>query len=53
MTGSYNGQVVPQNVSNICAWTRMCTNSDIHANDIGHQLIASTFEPLIDAAVPG
>ena len=52
MTGSYNGQVVPQNVSNICAWTRMCTNSDIHANDIGHQLIASTFEPLIDAAVP-
>ena len=52
LTGSYNGQVVPQNVANICAWTRMCTNSDIHANDIGHQRIASTFEPLIDAVVP-
>jgi len=52
LTGSYNAQVVPQNVANICAWTRMCTNSDIHANDVGHQRIASTFQPLIDAVVP-
>jgi len=50
-TGTYNGQVVPQNVANICAWTRMCTNNDIHANTTGHQLIATTFEPLIDATV--
>jgi lysophospholipase L1-like esterase len=51
LTGSYNGQAVPQNVSNICAWTRMCSNADIHANATGHQLIAATFQPLIDATV--
>ena len=51
LTGSYNGQTVPQNVSNICAWTRMCSNADIHANDTGHQRIATVFEPLIDAVV--
>jgi lysophospholipase L1-like esterase len=49
-TGSHLGLVVPQNVANICAWTRMCTNADIHANATGHDLIAQTFVPLVEAA---
>jgi hypothetical protein len=52
LTGTYLGVTVPQNVANICAWTRMCTNADIHANATGHALIAHTFGPLITAAVP-
>jgi lysophospholipase L1-like esterase len=51
MTGSYNGTTVPQNVANICAWTLMCALTNIHANATGYQLIANTFEPLIDATV--
>jgi lysophospholipase L1-like esterase len=51
MTGTYGGQVVPQNVSNVCAWTWMCSNWDIHANATGHQRIAATFTALIDATV--
>lgn len=51
LTGSYLGQVVPQNVSNVCTWTWMCSNVDIHANATGHQLIALTFVPLVDAVV--
>jgi lysophospholipase L1-like esterase len=50
-TGTYGGQVVPQNVANICAWTWMCASWDIHANAAGHQLIATTFTVLIDATV--
>jgi lysophospholipase L1-like esterase len=52
LTGTYNATMVPQNVANICAWTQMCTSSDIHPNDMGHQVIATTLEPLIDTAVP-
>ncbi len=45
MTGSFNGQVLPQNVANICNWTHMCEpNPNIHANDIGHELLALEFE---------
>ena len=51
LTGSYLGVTVPQNVSNICAWTLMCQSQNIHANATGHQVIASAFEPLIDANV--
>jgi lysophospholipase L1-like esterase len=53
LTGSHLGGVVPQNVANICAWTRMCTNADIHANATGHALIAQTFVPLVEAATRG
>jgi lysophospholipase L1-like esterase len=49
LTGTYNSVTVPQNVANVCAWTRMCTNADIHANATGHQLIATQFFALIDA----
>ncbi|MGK2949090.1 MAG: GDSL-type esterase/lipase family protein [Acidimicrobiales bacterium] len=50
LTGTHLGVVVPQNVANICAWTRMCSNSDIHANPSGHALIAQTFLPLVVSA---
>ena len=52
MTGSFNGQVLPQNVANICNWTHMCEPSpNIHANDIGHQLLANEFESQLGAVV--
>lgn len=51
LTGTYNGVTVPQNVANLCAWTHMCTNADIHANATGHQRIATDFTALIDATV--
>lgn len=51
LTGTYNGATVPQNVANICAWTLMCPAGNIHANATGYQLIANTFQPLIDATV--
>jgi hypothetical protein len=45
MTGSFNEQVLPQNVANICNWTHMCQpNFNIHANDVGHELLARAFE---------
>lgn len=51
LTGIFNGTTVPQNVANICAWTLMCPAGNIHANATGYQLIADTFQPLIDATV--
>jgi len=50
LTGSYNGATVPQNVSRTCAWTHMCDNSGltIHANDVGHAMIAGAFDRAID-----
>jgi lysophospholipase L1-like esterase len=48
LTGSYLGQTEPQNVANICNWTHMCDVSDIHANNIGHAVLAQAFETLID-----
>ncbi|KRE41958.1 SGNH/GDSL hydrolase family protein [Knoellia sp. Soil729] len=33
---------IPTNVATICAWTWMCTKSDIHANDAGYAVLAST-----------
>lgn len=52
LTGTYLGTVVPQNVANVCQWTHMCSRFDIHANTAGHALIASTFGPVLLAAVP-
>ena len=48
LTGSYDGTVVPENVSLICAWTWMCSENDIHANDEGHAELALAFESVID-----
>ncbi len=46
LTGSFNGQALPQDVANICNWTHMCdaTNPSNHTNDTGHALLASAFE---------
>jgi hypothetical protein len=46
LTGSFNGQTLPQDVANICNWTHMCdaTDPNIHTNDTGHALIAAAFE---------
>lgn len=45
---------VPTNVARVCAWTWMCTQyRDIHANPVGHQVIADTFLPVLEDAGPG
>jgi lysophospholipase L1-like esterase len=46
LTGTYNGQTLPQDVANICNWTHMCdpTNPTVHTNDTGHAIIAAAFE---------
>lgn len=36
------GGPVPTNVATICAWTWMCQLGDIHANDTGYAVMAST-----------
>jgi hypothetical protein len=52
MTGSFNGRVLPQNVANICNWTHMCEASpNIHANDIGHQVLANEFDSQLAGVV--
>lgn len=33
---------IPTNVATICAWTWMCTKTDIHANDAGYAVLAAT-----------
>ncbi len=35
------------NVGRICAWTLMCSELNIHANDIGHAHIARAFETVL------
>jgi lysophospholipase L1-like esterase len=47
LTGTYNGMTVPENVALICAWTLMCSQSNIHANDLGHAELAQAFETSI------
>ncbi|HLG66420.1 MAG TPA: SGNH/GDSL hydrolase family protein [Acidimicrobiales bacterium] len=53
MTGSYNGQTLPHDVANICNWTFMCTNADIHTNDTGHSVIAAAFDQQVDGWFAG
>jgi lysophospholipase L1-like esterase len=53
MTGSYNGQTLPQDVADICNWTLMCSSADIHANNTGHGLIAAAFDQQIDGWFAG
>ena len=48
LTGTYLGAVEPQNVADVCNWTLFCTNQNIHANDLGHALLATAFEQVID-----
>jgi lysophospholipase L1-like esterase len=46
LTGSFDGQTLPQDVANICNWTHMCDPTDptVHTNDTGHAIIAAAFE---------
>jgi lysophospholipase L1-like esterase len=50
-TTSLGGTTVPVNVANICAWTWMCFPSpigpNIHANNVGYEVIATTFETVL------
>ncbi len=48
-TGSYLGVTEPQNVANICNWTLFCSDDgNIHANNIGHFLLAESFAQVVD-----
>jgi lysophospholipase L1-like esterase len=48
-TGSYLGVTEPQNVADVCNWTLFCSGGgNIHANDIGHGLVAQAFEQVVD-----
>ena len=48
-TGSYLGVTEPQNVANICNWTLFCSDGgNIHANDIGHFLLAESLAQVVD-----
>jgi lysophospholipase L1-like esterase len=47
LTGTYNGTTVPENVALICAWTLMCSQNNIHTNDLGHAELAQAFETSI------
>jgi len=53
MTGTYGGVAVPQNVANVCTYTWMCSNRDIHANSAGHQPITQSFRTVVRAVVAG
>jgi hypothetical protein len=45
--GHYAGETVPVDVARICAWTHMCAEGDIHADDVGHARIARAFEEVL------
>jgi hypothetical protein len=53
MSGSYDGQSVPQNLSDICAWTHMCdsTGWGLHLNDPGEAQMAGAFSGAIDQSI--
>ena len=53
-TGNFTGRqlvlpygFLPTNVANICKWTYMCSQANIHANPTGYALIASVFARVI------
>jgi lysophospholipase L1-like esterase len=49
--GDANGNGVPDDVDNVCAWTWMCFSPphgpDIHPNDAGYAVIAQAFEDVL------
>lgn len=44
---------LPTNVARLCTWTWMCEVGDIHANPVGHQVIADAILPLLTTEEPG
>jgi lysophospholipase L1-like esterase len=49
--GHYEGTAVPVNVGRICHWTLMCSEENIHADDLGHAHIATAFEGVLGPVV--
>jgi hypothetical protein len=43
-TADGSGSPQPVNVARICAWTWMCSQGDIHANDAGYAAMAHVFD---------
>ena len=43
------GAALPENVARVCAWTWMCSASDLHPDDLGHAQLAGAFDTVIDA----
>ena len=43
--GDPNG--IPDSVDLVCAWTWMCSFQNIHANEIGYEIIAQTFYDIL------
>ncbi len=37
--------------ANLCNWTHMCADPNIHANDIGHQKLTAAFESQLRGVV--
>jgi GDSL-like Lipase/Acylhydrolase family len=50
LSGSYDGQSVAQNLSDVCAWTHMCdsTGWGLHLDDPGEAQMAGAFSAAID-----
>ncbi|HEY7440261.1 MAG TPA: GDSL-type esterase/lipase family protein [Acidimicrobiia bacterium] len=48
LTGTWQGQTVPENVALVCAWTHMCGTGpgepNVHTTEGGHQLLALKYE---------
>jgi len=53
MSGSYDGNSAPQNLSDVCAWTHMCdsTGWGLHLDDPGEAQMADAFGGAIDQSV--
>jgi lysophospholipase L1-like esterase len=50
MTGTYNGQSVPQNVENVCTFTQQCLaapQGNIHPTDSGYALLGKAFKKVL------
>jgi len=48
LTGTWNGETVPENVALICTWTHMCGTApaepNVHTTPTGHRLLAMKYE---------
>lgn len=42
-----NGNMIPDSVELVCAWTWMCSRQNIHANDDGYAVIAEQFYSIL------
>lgn len=47
-----NGNGFPDSLDNICTWTWMCTDNNIHPNEYGYQVIADEFAAVLPPLIP-